>query len=184
MRILGAVVSAVVSAVFLTACSGTDQAGAEAAQATAVDTADLNEARPVEHSAKGQPVAAVSAVDRAARFERTDPSNGTLVLEETGDTFVLSLVAGGRPSGAATAADCAVTIEGPQDLEGVVRGRVVPSSGAYGDMTADDIGPNPLKIDVMIGPEGAFVTDHGAAAKLCGMGSQLDGFYKRLDTPD
>lgn len=122
--------------------------------------------------------------DVAAQFERAEPSGGSLTLEETGDIFVLNLVAGGVPAGAATAADCAVTIAGPQDSEGVVRGRVVPSSGAYGDMTAADIGPTPLKVDVMIGPEGAFVTDHGAAAKLCGMGSQLDGFYKRLDTPD
>lgn len=177
MRIL----CAVASVAFLAACSGQGEVGAPDAAGQAVETtAVAGDAGPLV-AAEAQ----TSLVgDAEARFERTDPSKGTLLLEETGEKFVLTLVAGGRPSGAATAADCAVTIEGPQDLEGVVRGHIVPSNGAYGDMTADDIGPTPLKVDVMIGPEGAFVTDHGAAAKLCGMGSQLDGFYKRLDTQD
>lgn len=176
------IVCAVAGVVFLAACSEQGETGAVAPEvateagkhaSAAVDSQDV--ASEAKHAASD---------GVTARFERTDPSRGTLVLEETGATFVLNLVAGGRPSGAATAADCAVTIAGPQDNEGVVRGHVVPSSGAYGDMTADDIGPTPLKVDVMIGPEGAFVTDHGAAAKLCGMGSQLDGFYKRQDMPD
>lgn len=178
MRIL----CAVAGVVFLAACSGQGEADAVAPEVA------TEAGKPASAVVNSQDVASetkpAAPDDVAARFERTDPSGGTLVLEETGATFVLNLVAGGRPSGAATAADCAVTITGPQDNEGVVRGRVVPSSGAYGDMTVDDIGPTPLMVDVMIGPEGAFVTDHGAAAKLCGMGSQLDGFYKRLDMPD
>ena len=183
MRIL----CAVASVVLLAACSGQGEAGAVApeAAAEAVEAASSEtDAQLTQGDVSGAKAKVSVAGDAAALFERTDPSRGTLVLEETGEKFVLTLVAGGRPSGAATAADCAVTIAGPQDLDGVVRGRVVPSSGAYGDMTADDIGPTPLKVDVMIGPEGAFVTDHGAAAKLCGMGSQLDGFYKRQDMPD
>lgn len=179
MRIVGAVASIV----FLAACSGSEQAGAEARAADA-DTSGVADVAQADKGAEQDRPATVNTADISAHFERTEPSLGTLVLEETGETFVLNLVAGGLPSGAATAADCAVTIAGPQDREGVVRGRVVPSSGAYGDMTADDIGLNPLNIDVMIGPEGAFVIDHGAAAKLCGVGSQLSGFYKRLDTPD
>lgn len=182
MRIWGVVASAA----FLAACSGQGEAGTAAPDAATqgVQTASaVGDTKPAEGGV-ARAAKASAAGDAAAQFERTEPSKGTLVLEETGDTFVLNLVAGGLPAGAATAADCAVTIAGPQDIEGMVRGRVVPSSGAYGDMTAADIGPTPLKIDVMIGPEGAFVTDHGAAAKLCGMGSQLDGFYKRLDTAD
>lgn len=176
------IVCAVAGAVLLAACSGQGEAGAVAPEAAAEAGKTASAVVDSQDTAREAKTAATG--DAAARFERTDPSRGTLVLEETGEKFVLTLVAGGRPSGAATAADCAVTIAGPQDLDGVVRGRVVPSSGAYGDMTADDIGPTALKVDVMIGPEGAFVTDHGAAAKLCGMGSQLDGFYKRQDMPD
>ena len=178
MRILYAVAAVVV----LAACSGQGEAGAVAPEAVTEAGKPVSAAVGAQDAASE--VKAAAPDDTSARFERTDPSRGTLVLEATGEKFVLTLVAGGRPSGAATAADCAVTIAGPQDSEGVVSGRVVPSSGAYGDMTADDIGPTPLKVDVMIGPEGAFVTDHGAAAKLCGMGSQLDGFYKRQDMPD
>lgn len=119
-----------------------------------------------------------------ALFERSEPSLGTLALETTGQPMVFSLVAGGIPAGAASAADCAVRIEGSQDIDGIVHGHVVPSRHADNDITAADIGPNPPKVDIAIGPEGAFITDHGAAARFCGMGSLLDGFYKRLDTPE
>ena len=175
------------SAALLMACTAQGEAGAgtgSGAAKPAEQPAEAAVATDVAVKGEGAKKGTRSSLSDAARFERTDPSRGTLVLEQTGEVFVLNLVAGGRPAGAATAADCAVTLEGPQDLDGVVHARVVPSSGAYGDMTADDIGPKPLNVDVMIGPEGAFVTDHGAAAKLCGMGSQLDGFYRRLDTPD
>ena len=119
-----------------------------------------------------------------ALFERSEPSLGTLTLEKTGQPMVFRLVAGGIPAGAATAADCALSIEGNQDIDGVVHGHVVPSNHADNDITAADIGPTPPKLDIAIGPEGAFITDHGAAARFCGMGSLLDGFYKRLNSPE
>lgn len=136
------------------------------------------------HDATARQASPPATSGSIALFERSEPSPGTLTLEKTGQPMVFRLVAGGIPAGAATAADCALSIEGAQDIDGVVHGHVVPSRHADSDITAADIGPNPPKVDIAIGPEGAFITDHGAAARLCGMGSLLDGFYKRLDTPE
>lgn len=131
------------------------------------------------------PVTATPTIDSIVpMFERSQPSSGTIGLSQEGDTFILNIVAGGIPNGAATAADCAVQVRGKQGNDDVVRAEVVPSVTSRGEVTAADIGDAPLKVDVMIGPEGAMVTDHGAANTLCGMGSDLNGFYKRLDTPD
>ena len=135
-------------------------------------------------AAAQQASAPAASTGHIALFERSEPSLGTLALEKTGQPMVFRLVAGGIPAGAATAADCAVNIEGSQDSDGVVRGYVVPSSHADNDITAADIGPIPPRLDIAIGPEGAFITDHGAATRFCGLGSLLDGFYKRLDTPE
>lgn len=123
----------------------------------------------------------VEAVRSAMRpqFERTAPSRGHLSYSRDGRKVVTTLVAAGQPAGAATPADCAVQIRGVQGHDDRVRGHVVP----YGDVTAADIGPAPLRVDLQIGPEGVMVTDHGAASRLCGMGSQIEGFYRRLDTP-
>ena len=117
-------------------------------------------------------------------FQRTEPSNAAINYGREGDVVTLTFLVGGNPAGAATAADCMLQIKGPQGQDDVVRGIVVPSVTSTGQITTDDIGPDPLKVDVMIGPEGAQVTDHGAASKLCAMGVQLAGFYKRISTPD
>lgn len=114
------------------------------------------------------------------QFERAVPSKGVLSYSRDGTRVSVMLVAGGQPNGAATPADCAVHIRGVQGADDRIRGHVVP----YGEVTAEDIGPAPLKVDLQIGPEGVMVTDHGAASRLCGMGSQIEGFYRRLDTPD
>lgn len=114
------------------------------------------------------------------QFERTAPSRGHLSYRREGRRVISTLVAAGQPNGPATPADCAVKIRGIQGNDDQVRGHVVP----YGDVTATDIGPAPLKVDLKIGPEGVMVTDHGAASRLCGMGSQIEGFYRRLETSE
>ena len=165
------------TALAMAACSPADSAS-EAAVAT-----------PAVASEETAPEAAVEAptptLQRLApEFQRSEPSNGVIGYSRDGETVKLTFLVGGNPNGAATAADCMLQIEGPQGQDDVVRGVVVPSAAALGDITKDDIGPDPVKVDVLIGPEGAMVTDHGAARKLCAMGVQLDGFYKRISTPE
>ena len=117
--------------------------------------------------------------DILPQFERTAPSRGHLSYSWDGRKVVATLVAAGQPNGAATPADCAVQISGVLAPDDRVRGHVVP----YGDVAAVDMGPAPLKVDLQIGAEGVMVIDHGAASRLCGMGSQIEGFYRRMDTP-
>ena len=123
-----------------------------------------------------------AAVQTGAKpiFERTSPSLARMTYEREGDMVVLTIIAGGIPNGASTAADCAIRIRGLQGGDDVVRGEVVPWDSGTTRVTTDDIGPDAIRVDVAIGPDGARVTDYGAAAKLCGMGSQLDGLYQRL----
>ncbi|MHC3127346.1 hypothetical protein OB03_08625 [Brevundimonas sp. GN22] len=131
-----------------------------------------------------EPTASPTIQRLVPEFKRTEPSNGVIGYGRDGDTVTLTFLVGGNPDGAATAADCILQVRGPQGHDSVVRGIVVPSVTSTGAITKDDIGPDPLQVDVMIGPEGAQVTDHGAASKLCGMGVHVDGFYKRVSTPE
>jgi hypothetical protein len=88
------------------------------------------------------------------------------------------------PNGPATAADCELQAVGLQDREDVIAARVVPFEGELNVITAADIGADAPVIQVRMGPEGAFVQDGGAAARFCGMGSDIDGFYRRTGSPE
>lgn len=172
MTVLGSV-----SALAMAACSPAESAN-ETPVAAPVGSTD-------EVRAQEGATAPVPTIERLVpEFQRTAPSTGAIGYSREGDVVTLTFVVGGNPNGAATAADCMLQIKGPQGQDDVVRGNVVPSVTSLGEVTQDDIGSDPIKVDVMIGPEGAMVTDHGAARKLCAMGVQLDGFYKRISAPE
>lgn len=170
-----------VSALAIIACSPAQDATVAPAPAEAA-SADLapSEVTPPADAAYSAPT-----IERLEpEFRRSEPSNGLIAYDRKGEAVTLTFLVGGNPNGAATAADCMIQVRGPQGADDVVRAVVVPSVTSFAEVTEDDIGPVPLKVDVMIGPEGAQVTDHGAALKLCASGVQLDGFYKRIFTPE
>jgi hypothetical protein len=111
-----------------------------------------------------------------------EPSQATMTLAEEGEAWRVTFNAGGIPNGAATAADCELEALGSQDLDGVISARVVPFDGELSSVSAADIAGDNSSIEVSVGPEGAFVTDSGASARYCGLGSHIDGFYQRADT--
>lgn len=119
----------------------------------------------------------------AALFERTEPASAAMTLSREGNDWRMAFRAGGLPNGAATAADCEIVAVGPQDMDDLITAKLVPFEGELISVTADDITEDRF-IEVQMGPEGAFVSDKGAASLLCGMGSDIDGFYKRADTPE
>lgn len=120
--------------------------------------------------------------DADAVFEREEPAAATLSLTREGDEWRIALRAGGLPNGDATAADCELEAVGPQDADDVIAARIVPFVGELNELTEADIGADAPVIEVRVGPEGAFVSDSDAAARYCGLGSDIDGFYRRTDT--
>ncbi|WP_292032373.1 MULTISPECIES: hypothetical protein [unclassified Brevundimonas] len=119
-----------------------------------------------------------------ARFERDKPAKANLSLRREGAGWRVALRAGGVPNGAATAADCELQAVGPQDADDVIIAHVAPFEGDLNTISAADIGAVAPVLQVRVGPEGVFVEDGGAAARFCGMGSDVNGFYRRLDTPE
>lgn len=115
-----------------------------------------------------------------AVFERDEPARASMALTEDGAVWRVAFRAGGVPNGAATAADCELQAVGPQDADGVIAARLVPFEGELNVVTAADIGATAPAIQVRVGPEGVFVEDGGAAARFCGLGSDIDGFYRRM----
>lgn len=138
----------------------------------------------VEAAAPAPAPTSAAAPSEGAGFTRADPALGSLTLRREGELWRVSLRAGGLPRGGATAADCELQAVGPQDANDLIKAQVVPFTGALNDLTPADIGAQPPVIEVQVGPEGAFVKDAGAAARFCGLGSDIDGFYRRTDTPD
>lgn len=128
------------------------------------------------------PVVAEEAVD--ATFVRDEPAAGVMTLTEVGAEWRVGWRAGGLPNGGATAADCELVAQGAQDADGVISARLIPFEGELNTLSAADIDADSPIIEVSVGPEGAFVTDGGAAAALCGLGSDIDGFYRRTETAD
>lgn len=124
------------------------------------------------------------AAEPGAVFKRDKPASATMTLHREGGVWRVALRAGGLPNGAATAADCELQALGAQDAQDVIAARVVPFEGELTTMTAADIGADVPVIQVRVGPEGAFVEDKDAAARFCGMGSDINGFYRRTETPD
>jgi len=165
------------AALGLTACNpapGEGQSG-EGADKPAIAVASTQAATPV---------AAVQAQAPDAEFARDDPSPAVLGLTRQGGEWRIAIRAGGVPNGAATAGDCEIEAVGPQDADDVINARPVPFNSDLGGLTAADIGAEPPMIQVRVGPEGVFVADGGAASRYCPMGSDVDGFYKRVETPD
>lgn len=130
------------------------------------------------------PAAAVQGQATDAEFARDEPSRAVLGLTREGGEWRVAIRAGGVPNGAATAGDCEIEAVGPQGADDVINARPVPFNSDLGGMTAADIGVEPPVIQVRVGPEGVFVADGGAASRYCAMGSDVDGFYKRVETPD
>lgn len=128
---------------------------------------------------------AAQAKDKSvdAEFERSEPAAALMTLTKEGEEWRVTFRAGGIPNGDATAADCELEAVGPQDLDDVISASVVPFEGELYTMTAEDIGAEPPVIEVRIGPEGAFVSDSNAASSFCGLGSDIDGFYVRSNSP-
>ena len=121
------------------------------------------------------------AVD--AVFERSEPAAGVMTLAREGEEWRVTFLAGGLPNGDATAADCELEAVGPQDMDDVIAARLVPFEGELTSLSEADIGDDAAVIEVRVGPEGAWVIDSGAAGRHCGMGSSIDGFYARTDSP-
>jgi UDP:flavonoid glycosyltransferase YjiC (YdhE family) len=136
---------------------------------------------PLHTKAHAAP-ARVAAPD--AVFVRDDPAQAIMTLDRESAGWRVAFRAGGLPNGPATAADCEVQAVGLQDAEDVIAARVVPFEGELNEITAADIGTDAPVIQVSVGPEGVFVQDGGAAARFCGMGSDIDGFYRRTGSPE
>jgi UDP:flavonoid glycosyltransferase YjiC (YdhE family) len=145
--------------------------------------------KPVVEASQAAPrvmtdTAPASASDADALFKRDEPADATMTLNRESAGWRVAFRAGGVPNGAATAADCELQAVGLQDREDVIAARVVPFEGELNVITAADIGADAPVIQVRMGPEGAFVQDGGAAARFCGMGSDIDGFYRRTGSPE
>lgn len=110
-------------------------------------------------------------------FKRDEPAGALLILSQEGEAWRVAFRAGGIPNGGATAADCELQAVGTKDAEDVIAARVVPFEGELNEISAADIGEDASAIQVRVGPEGAIVADGGAAARFCGLGSAIDGFY-------
>lgn len=128
--------------------------------------------------------ASASDADADALFKRDEPADATMTLNRESAGWRVAFRAGGVPNGPATAADCELQAVGLQNREDVIAARVVPFEGELNVITAADIGADAPVIQVRMGPEGAFVQDGGAAARFCGMGSDINGFYRRTGSPE
>lgn len=149
------------------------------------------ESAPVEAASEGSLAAPrampqktnANTVAPDAVFMRDEPAAATMTLDREGEVWRVNFRAGGVPNGRATAADCELQAAGPQDAEDVIAARVVPFEGELNTISAVDIGATSPVIHVRVGPEGVFVVDSGAAVRFCGMGSDVDGFYRRTGSP-
>ena len=173
MRILS------VAAIGLLSLTGCSPSPAESAPVEAAPEASqaAPHAKPQEANAR--------TVAPDAAFERDEPAAATMTLDrEGGEVWRVTFRAGGVPNGPATAADCELHAVGPQDAEDVIAARVVPFEGELNTIIAADIAAEAPVIAVRVGPEGAIVQDSGAAARFCGMGSDINGFYRRTGSPE
>lgn len=84
---------------------------------------------------------------------------------------------GGNLDSPVTAGDCVIRIKGSEYYNAVFIGIVVPIVTSQFEITADDIGPDPIRVDVVFDRGTATVKDYGAAVKLCPNGAKLDGHY-------
>lgn len=172
MRILS------VAAIGFLSLTGCNPSSAESAPVEVAPEASPAAPRVTPQEADARP-AAPEAV-----FARDEPAGATMTLNQEGAVWRVAFRAGGVPNGPATAADCELQAVGPQDSEDVIAARVVPFEGELNAITAVDIEADAPVIQVRVGPEGAIVQDSTAAARFCGMGSDIDGFYRRTGSPE
>ncbi|WP_292227741.1 hypothetical protein [Brevundimonas sp.] len=169
-----------IAALVLLTAAACSQSPAESASAEAATAPTAPEAAsPPAAAQPASPAPRANSAAPDAVFERTSPARASMDLTRAGENWRVAFRAGGVPNGAATAADCEIQAIGPQDNDDVIAARVVPFEGELNTVTAADIGAKPPIIQVRVGPEGVIVTDAGAAAHLCGLGSDIDGFYRR-----
>ena len=136
-------------------------------------------AEPAAQDAAGDPAAVETpgAPQIAGTYTRTDPSNGELVVAPEGDAWRLTVVAGGVPDGAATAADCELAAVGPLE-DGRVVGTLVAFEGEIGGLTDEDVADGSGTITAVFGEDGVVqVTEMNASSRHCGLGSDLSGTY-------
>ena len=167
MRILPIIASGLLSL----ACSG--PALAQGAPALLADASQSRAQKVMSKTAEPDAI-----------FLRDEPAAAVMTLIREGSEWRVTFLAGGLPNGAATAADCELQAVGPQDDDDVIAGSLVPFEGELVTLSAADIGAEASLIEVRVGPEGAFVADSGAAARFCGVGSDIDGFYRRANSPE
>lgn len=154
-----------IAAASLAACTAPDPDAPAQADAPASPTTTL-------------PDAVAQAADPTGSYERTEPASAGLTLSPEGSGWRAAIHAGGVPNGASTAADCVVHVVGPM-TDGRIVGRVVPFNDDTFGMDAADVGDNPPEVTVVLTPTGAAVSDGGAAARYCGLGSDISGDYRR-----
>ena len=122
--------------------------------------------------------AAPAEIDPSGTWRRTDPANGTLDVARDGANWRLTVLAAGLPAGAGTAADCELVAVGPLTGDSIT-GRLVPFEGRLGDISAEEIGPEPGRIEVSFAGDVATLSESDASGKHCGLGSDLAGTYRR-----
>lgn len=90
---------------------------------------------------------------------------------------------GGNLDSPVTAGDCVIRIKGGEYYNAVFIGIVVPILTSQFEITPDDIGPEPIRVEVVFDRGTATVKDYGAAVKLCPNGEKLDGHYSLRAPP-
>lgn len=168
-----------IAALVLLTAAACSQSPAESAPVDAPAAAVPIEAAPAPAPAQPAPKAAAKRAEPIAVFERSEPTRASMDLISEGELLRVVFRAAPPRNSALTPGDCELQAVGPQDADDVITARLVPFDGDQNVLTAANIGPNPPIIQVRVGPEGIFVTDSDAASRFCGLGSDIDGFYRR-----
>lgn len=137
--------------------------------------------RQVETAPSTTPATQPQDADLVGRYVRREPANGTLTLAREPDgLWRISVLAAGLPNGASTAADCELQAVGPLVSDRIVA-RLVAFTGQIGDLSVDEIGDPPGTLTLTLSSDGATLAEENASGRLCGMGSDLTGFYAPTD---
>ena len=114
----------------------------------------------------------------AGTYRRTDPAAGELVLSPQGESWRVSVVAGGIPNGPSTAADCRIDAMGPlvdRRITATVAPAATEDGGIPGDAFQNAIGA----LVLVVGDGEVRIIEETASAEVCGDGSDLSGTYVR-----
>nr|WP_314433914.1 hypothetical protein [uncultured Brevundimonas sp.] len=174
-----------IAAVVLLTAAACSQSPAEGAPIDDPVAPAFAETAPAPVPAQPTPLkAAAKQAKPVALFERSEPTRASMELMPEGGLLRVVFRAAPPRNSALTPGDCELQAVGSQDADDVITARLVPFDGDQNVLTAADIGPNPPIIQVRVGPEGIFVTDSDAASRFCGLGSDIDGFYRRTGADD